>query len=148
MTTIAWDGKTLAADRQSTSGNLRYATSKIRKIKGSLYAAAGTAAIINEAFAWIEAGAIPIDMPLAQRDKDDGCYILRVDPDEKIYLYERSPYPSEIKQVQFAIGSGRDLALAAMYMGATAEQAIVIAHHFDVTTGLGVDILTLDNICE
>ena len=31
MTTIAWDGTTLAADRRITSGTVTYSTTKIRR---------------------------------------------------------------------------------------------------------------------
>jgi len=36
---------------------------------------------------------------------------------------------------QWAVGSGRDYALAAMYLGKTAKQAVAIAMHFDNNTG-------------
>lgn len=35
----------------------------------------------------------------------------------------------------FAIGSGRDFAMAAMHLGKTAKEAVEIAMHFDINTG-------------
>lgn len=41
----------------------------------------------------------------------------------------------------FALGSGRDFALAAMALGQTAEQAVVLAAQFDLWTGLPVETI-------
>jgi ATP-dependent HslUV protease subunit HslV len=41
----------------------------------------------------------------------------------------------------WAIGSGCDYALGAMYAGASAERAVVIASKLDVNTGGGVDVV-------
>jgi len=41
MTTIAWDGKTLASDTRCNSGNVKFKVTKIRKHRGHLIGYAG-----------------------------------------------------------------------------------------------------------
>jgi ATP-dependent protease HslVU (ClpYQ) peptidase subunit len=43
-----------------------------------------------------------------------------------------------------ALGSGRDFALAAMYLGKNAREAVEIAMEFDLETGKGVDCLEVE----
>ena len=38
MTTIAWDGKTMAADKQSTSGGMKYPSHESKIHKGGVLA--------------------------------------------------------------------------------------------------------------
>ncbi len=60
------------------------------------------------------------------------------------YGYYLSPYP-EWNQDRFdAIGSGRDYALAAMYLGHDARRAVEVASALDNGCGNGIDVLTLE----
>lgn len=144
MTTVAWDGRTLAADKQTTFGGLRATTTKVHRINGNLIACAGIAAQIAEFLVWFEAGAKPADMPASQRDTDKSVDALVVRPDGAVVQYGNTPHPIPIEDRQFAIGSGRDYALAAMYLGKTAREAVEVAAVFDPSTGNGVDELTLE----
>ena len=67
-----------------------------------------------------------------------------IGPDKSIRKWERSPYPLKFHDEQFAIGSGRDFALAAMYLGKTAAQAVEVACVFDSGCGNGVDAMALE----
>jgi ATP-dependent protease HslVU (ClpYQ) peptidase subunit len=145
MTTACWDGKTLAADKQVTMGSLPMTTTKIFKIKGSLLAFAGTLGKVMELVNWFENfGADPTLYPKFQEDDEERCSMREVTPNGTIYAYEYSGHPYIIEDTQFSIGSGRDFAITAMYLGVTAEQAVTVAAKFDCYTGMGIDTLMLD----
>lgn len=139
MTTIAWDGTRLAADKRSTNSGLHRAVTKIRCIHGNFYAGAGSFSEINELMAWVEAGCNPDTFPAVQRDPTRYNPMMFVTPEKKVYLYEMTPYPIHIENKQYAIGSGRDYALAAMACGRDAIEAVHLAAMFDINTGNGVD---------
>lgn len=138
MTVIAWDGKTLAADKLANFGGLGRAVTKIHRVGDLLVAASGTTWAAAEALAWVERGRKPEDFPPGLRDKDDWVPILVIE-NRQCLLYERSPYPTEIEDGVFAMGNGRDFALAAMRMGADARRAVEVACYFCPDCGIGVD---------
>ena len=143
MTVIAWDGKTLAADKRFTSQGLVYTVTKIHRLGELLLGASGDAASAAEAIDWIRRGRRHGDFPERLRSKD--CYVdLIVIDNGKILEYENSPFPTEIEDTIMAIGSGRDFALSAMYLGKTAKEAVEIACLFDSGCGNGVDVLTVE----
>jgi len=51
--------------------------------------------------------------------------------------------PSPIVDPYFAVGSGQQFATAAMYMGATAEEAVKVAMALDPNTGGDIQTLKL-----
>ena len=127
MSVIAWDGKTLAADKRACLGTLIATTTKIFKACGALVAYSGDACFGEEMLAWFKDGSDPLKFPPLQRDKDDWSGLLVVWDSGEIWKYERSPYPLKFPKQLFAIGSGRDFALAAMYLGKAAEEAVEVA---------------------
>lgn len=149
MSVIAWDGKTLAADKRAVMGTLIVATTKIFRITnynegGALVGYAGDAAAGEEMLHWFKNGAIPEKLPAAQRDKNDWVGLLVIWATGAIWKYENTPHPVKLMPQKFAIGSGRDFGLAAMHLGKTAKEAVEIACLFDNTCGDGVDVLTHD----
>ena len=140
MTTICWDGKTLAADRLALNSSLMRTTTKIRRFGNLLAGASGDLSATIEALEWVRRGRSAADWPEIQKDKDDFAALLVIDGG-RILVYEKSPHPAEFHDLIFAIGSGRDFALAAMYLGKTAAEAIEVASFFDCGTGNGVDVL-------
>lgn len=143
MTVIAWDGKTLAADKRACIGSMIRTTTKIFRVGDCLVGYSGEACFGEQMVAWFKAGAKVDDFPAAQRDKDDWCGLLVIHPDGKIAKYERTPYPLCFEDGQFAFGSGRDYALAAMYCGKTAAEAVEVTCALDNGCGNGVDTLEL-----
>lgn len=140
MTCIAWDGETLAADKRATNSGLPRTVTKIYRSKGCLIGTSGDFAQAREMLAWWEDGADVKTFPASQRDKEDwGTFV--VISNAGIDVYERSPYPIRFEDRQFACGSGRDFATAAMHLGCSAAQAVEIACRFDVSCGNGIDIL-------
>lgn len=143
MTVIAWDGKTLAADKQATNNGLKRKVTKIRKIRGHLCFGAGDFDVLNHLYDWFEQGASPANWPDIQKDKDAYGTLTIITPDNRIMRYERTPYPFEIEETFIAVGSGRDYAMAAMQLGYGAVKAVETAMALDNTCGLGIDVLEL-----
>lgn len=144
MTVIAWDGKTLAGDKRTNFGGLHGQTTKVHRIGACLVGCAGNAAHIAELLEWVRAGRIPADLPKAQSDPKECVTMLLIEPDGSVAHYESSPYPIRLANRQWAIGSGRDFALAAMHLGKSAAEAVEVANALDCSCGNGVDTLTLE----
>lgn len=143
MSVIAWDGKTLAADKRASYGTTILTTTKIFRVGGCLVGYTGDAVFGEQMLAWIRAGANVEDFPAAQRDKDDWCGVLVITPEGKVSRYERVPYPLTYEDKFFAAGSGGDFALAAMHLGKTAREAVELACKLDSGCGNGITELTL-----
>jgi ATP-dependent protease HslVU (ClpYQ) peptidase subunit len=141
MTTLAWDGVTLAADKQTTDGSHTRTTTKIRRLRGgALGGAAGRSGVCRELLDWYEMGAAKDKMP-AEADR---CTLLVIERSGQIFLFEDgSPGAIEVLDKHVAIGSGADFAMAAMHLGHDAVRAVEVASHFDSSTGCGIDAITL-----
>lgn len=141
MTIIAWDGKMLAADKQSTSSGLRSTVTKIRRAQsGALIGWTGTQDAGILMADWYEAGAILEKLPKSQADKEDWSALIVIDGG-RVLRYEQWGVPFVIEDAFIAFGSGRDYAMGAMARGATAREAVAIACRFDNGCGMGIDTL-------
>lgn len=144
MTIVAWDGTTLAADKRATNQATISIVTKIRKISGNLVGACDDFSSCVALFKWYEEGATEDKWPEFQKDNDRWAPLIIITPDRKIFRYERTPIPYEIEQSFYAFGSGRDYALGALHMGATAVQAVQAACTWDAGCGNGIDALEFD----
>ncbi len=153
MSVIAWDGKTLAADKRACRGTLIYTTTKIfhkeviwkndpKDIRKVLLGYCGDADGGQEMMAWFCAGADPDKFPPSQRTENGWAGLLVITKSGQIMKYERTPYSVPVDDDQFTVGSGRDLATMAMYLGKTSKEAVELACLFDSACGNGIDILT------
>lgn len=142
MTTIAWDGATLAADKMSTSVNLATVTTKLWRHENMVFAGCGNTARLREMYEWVRNGRVTADLPAFQHDDDKSVHVLLIE-DGKPYLYEESHVPIAIEMPFFALGTGRDYAMAAMHLGKTAREAVEVACLFDPNSGNGVDVLEI-----
>lgn len=146
MTCIAWDGRTLAADKRATSaGGIGRAVTKIAQHGGCLLAMTGdwdTAAEMRE---WFIAGAVPGDFPPKAREDVATLIVFRAGV---IDAYGVGPYPMRIEAEKAAFGSGRDFAEAAMHLGCNARKAVEVACNFQTDCGNGIDTLELPNATE
>lgn len=143
MTTIAWDGKTLAADKRACIGTMIRTTTKIFKVRDCLVGYCGDAAFGELMLAWFKDGEHVDSFPSQQRDKDDWVNLLVIRPDGHIHIYERTHCPINYEDKHIACGSGREFALAAMHCGKTAREAVLVAIDLDNGSGNGVDTLEL-----
>ena len=135
MTCVAWDGETLAADKRATVGSLYRTTTKIYRVGSALVGYAGPGALSREMLAWARGGYRKVNFPELQRDSDNNITLCVIRLPGIIHVYENTPHAIEYEDKQFAMGSGRDFALAAMRLGKTAEEAVLLAAEFDPGTG-------------
>lgn len=144
MTVIAWDGRTLAADKRVSFQGLALTTTKITRANGCLVGLCGDGPSSQQMLEWFRAGAVPEDLPACQRSDDWGS-LLVIRPNGAVHKYERGPYPLALEDRAVAIGSGRDFALAAMHCGKSAREAVEIACIYECGCGNGIDTLQLDS---
>jgi hypothetical protein len=85
---------------------------------------------------WLLAGEDPDKKP--ELDESFKALVIR---EGKCWRYEYKLFPFEILEPYHALGSGRDFALCAMYLGCDAKRAVEIAMEFDLETGKGIDVL-------
>jgi hypothetical protein len=138
MSVVVWDGRTLAADRQATDGDIRTRCKKIRKLpSGDLIGWVGSGEEGLALAEWYASGADPGCWPESQ--KGDNWARLIVVHHGKVWEYCQLPVKQHVKGKQAAWGSGASLALGAMGAGADAIQAVKIASKFNIYCGLGVD---------
>lgn len=152
MTCIAWDGATLAADKRACNGSLARTTTKIfcGRIHGfgALLGMSGDSGYGMMLVNWAQQGMKIEQFPTAPAGQAATLLvILRGLPGGtspyEVETYDTGPYGLQIHDRTIAIGSGRDFALGAMEMGATAELAVRAACKFDVYCGNGIDVLTV-----
>lgn len=144
MTVIAWDGSHMAGDKRTNFGGLHATTTKVQRINGCLVGCAGNTAQIAEMHHWFAQGAKREDFPAMQRDVKECVTMMVVEPSGRILQYENTPDPIVIENRFWAIGSGRDFAMAAMFLGQGASHAAEVACALDLGCGNGVDVLCLE----
>lgn len=142
MSVVAWDGKTLAADKRLMQGDLGTIGSKITKLdSGEILAWAGEAGGGLALVHWFVSGRRKEDWPDRQKT-DDWTRLIVVDK-TGVYSYEHEPLPQTVLAPFVAWGSGRDCALGAMAMGADAIVAVRVASQFIVSCGGGVEFFEI-----
>ncbi len=140
MTVIAWDGHTLSADRLISCGSLKMTGTKIANIGGALVGCCGEFDFCAEMMHWFREGCQRDKFP-PQQSGGNFAEMVVVWPDKTVWKYDRAPSPMKFDPQIFAIGSGRDFALAAMHLGKTSSEAVEVACVFDIGCGCGVDTL-------
>jgi hypothetical protein len=137
MTTVAFDGKTLAADRRM-GGWLNVC--KIFRLKdGRVAAGCGrNFDAIREIITWLDAKSPTSKRP--EIEEADAPDLLLVSP-KGVLQWMTWPYSHgmEVREPFFAIGSGARYALGALAAGCSARRAVAIACRFDVHSGQGID---------
>lgn len=146
MTVIAWDGHTLAADKQSTNGMTQLTVTKIHRHGGYLLAICGNASAGMETLQWFIDGAVPNAYPAGNRVPDQGASLIVIGRNAKVLKYESSPYPFEVEGEFCAFGCGDESAMVAMHCGKTAAEAVAIASIYNTGCGRGVDVLELETV--
>lgn len=136
MTTIAWDGFTLAGDKRTHDSTAFWETTKVFQSECGRYLIGGSgdaqdALLVRD---WVFGGMDESKKPSISNYA--GLLII----DGKPHFMDTKLIPLPIGGRPFyAVGSGRDFALAAMLLGKNAVEAILVAAEFDNYTGLGVD---------
>lgn len=147
MTTIAWDGMTIAADSQSTTGGrMSFRDNKIIPGDGAsingrkvIYIGlAGTSGDERHIISWlssmkdengVEREMNPeVDCIVMLITAEGNCFTVQKNKDNSVpWIYEsHAPY---------AIGSGADFAISAMHLGFNAKDAVSHACELDAYSG-------------
>lgn len=147
MTCIAWDGKTLAADKRCCYGTMVNTVTKIWRLKDRegrvfLFGGAGDFGGVEAMREWVLAGCDPASYPDIQ-GTDQWVAVIVVDG-SGARLYEKTPYAIRYDAPCITLGSGREFARAALHLGKTAREAVEVACALDSGCGNGIDVLTLD----
>lgn len=144
MTTVAYDGVTLAADRAAWSAGMKYRVRKVHKIKATdgrqyLVACCGDGHFAQALLCWMRGGPHPGSYP----STDNIVIAVVIDEKRRIWRMESAAlrYGRVLERVH-ACGGGQDFAIGALEAGATAVQAIRIAIKRSDMAGLGVDSVT------
>lgn len=141
MTCIVWTPQSMAADKQCNNHGTLMTVTKIypynHPVLGlAALAIAGDAGWGMAVLDWFRQGADPTTYP--QKDFD---YKSRLVVGGKNFLFDfqETGYPIPYEDKYMAFGSGQDAALGALYMGATARQAVEAAIATQNCCGRGVD---------
>ena len=126
MTVVAFAGDgILASDTMAENVQMRARVSKMRKVSGAILSFTGQFECGLILCDWYEDGADPSKWPEFQKT-DDWTRLIVVDA-HGLKVYERHPVAQRFIEPYMAFGAGRDYAMGAMAMGATAAQAIECA---------------------
>lgn len=142
MTTIAWDGNTLAADKQTSIDGSATTTTKIVTRNIGYFGFSGDYDRAQEIIDWVDEVGTDREFPKLPEDSDYHATVLLITvEDGVVYEYRNSKYPLVIENEFYAIGSGAPYAMAAMHCNKTAEEAVKIANIYDIYSGGGVDVI-------
>ena len=145
MTVIAWDGKTLAADKLGVWDGMKVTLRKIEVARGCLVGIAGSSGKSEELMAWFKNGAIPSELPEFQRGSD-WCPMIMINAAGHVHIYENAAMPARLYNDKVAIGSGREVAATAMHLGLDAANAVRVCSELLNGCGNGCDVLTLADL--
>lgn len=137
MTTIAWDGTTLAGDSLGDRGGLKFTVQeKVFRLPGvGLFGASGNWTDVLAVRDWLAGGDKPSSL-----DEFSGI-LIHFDGRQELIAKNMLRHP--VPMIPFALGSGRDFAIAAMLCGKNARQAVELACGLDTYSGLPVTGITL-----
>lgn len=139
MTIIAWDGKTLVADKQSTSIGYASTVTKIFLVPNGVVAFTGDLGRAGLILNWFLNGRCTDKWPKLDNSADGVQSIFATG--NKLFVYDESSlgFGFQIEDKFAAWGHGRDYALAAMHLGKSAIEAVEIACILDLHCGKGID---------
>lgn len=145
MTTIACDGRTIAADSRSTFGTLpaERPSQKLLVRDGRVFAVCGLDGLLERLADWHDAGADPTKMPIVGPEQG---WEMHVVTRRGAYRFSNTaPVAVKVDWV-WTMGSGRDYALGAMDAGAAPRRAVEIAKRRDIYTGGRVQVIDLAKV--
>lgn len=142
MSVIAWDGKIIAADSQSTAAGARSMARKLERMdNGDIVGFTGDLAKGVLLLHLWKTGLLAMTpdamhssaWPAFQRT-DDWCRLI-VFREGELFFFEQEPIAIPVYAPYVAFGSGRDFALGAMAVGADAVDAVAAACKHSVECG-------------
>lgn len=144
MTVIVSDGQTVAADGLVCAGDepMVFDRQKIRAAGGVVIGFAGDDRFCEPVVDWYYRGCDPDTMPKTPDGEAHEWSFVVFKPDHVTTYHSKSVYPQNYPY-PFAIGSGQDYALGALYAGATPEKAVRIAMRLNVHSGGKVTVVPI-----
>lgn len=143
MSVVVYDGKTLAADTLAISAGLGFKVSKMLISDGTACAWTGDHALGIRLAQWYFDGADPATFPNKDIKDDEWCRLIVADQ-YGCEFYEVQPVPIRVLDPFAAWGSGRDFALGALAMGASAKEAVEVACRFSIECGGAPQVIVLE----
>ena len=144
MTTIVWDGKTLAADGRMTSGNQvmqddrqKIFIDTVSKLRGATvirYALAGSADMTNRIGEWIKEGC-PHTVEGVPVSWGEAYFEVIIITTESVFQY--CAESNDLIEIfhKVSMGSGGEFAQTAVHMGKDAKASVKIAAEMDLFSG-------------
>lgn len=147
MTTIAWDGHSLAADQCSWSCGTRRRVRKVFHVKHKergdlLVAFCGFGAFCLRVKDWLEGGEKPNPSEFFNQSEIGSQCAVVIDRKNRVWTIGNDLYWQQLREKIYAQGAGQEFAFGALEAGATAAQAIRIAMKRSDYAGLGVDSIS------
>lgn len=137
MTTIVWKGGVLACDSQSSFGNHKYkCKTKLQLDDDIAFAICGALAEGLLIIDWCRS-----EEPAPFPGTDDTTVVMMCRRTGKAWTIEHPGAAVPIEDKLFAAGSGAGIALGALAMGATPEEAVDAACKWDEASGFGVQVV-------
>lgn len=153
MTIVAFDGKTIAADRRATNHGVPISVRKIEIVESREFGKCVAAVVGDLARGiamreWLISGADRSSFPAATEKSDWACLLLfREDKHGPLVRqYENTPDWFESRTLPRAGGSGRDFALMAMRLGRSAHDAVALTIELSVQCGDGIDAISMEDL--
>jgi len=129
MTTIATNGKVIAADSRIT-GDYIDSHPKLFQIGDSVFGIAGMMTRVLKVIDWLSMGCPESNKPDVN---DDGFTLLQV-CSEGIFYWDGNLRPVQMRGPYAAIGSGSQYAMGAMHAGKNPRRAVEICCELDEST--------------
>lgn len=152
MTSIAWDGKTLAADRGLIVGESVRSYKKVHQVNGHrgrfMLGLCGSTGFTDRVLEYFNS---PVDLNFPNirdysRESDLGhtCGLVINEAGECRFLYCDGQFSEPMRDTWGVDGSGCVFLAGALAAGASAEQAIQLAIEHTTCAFLGVDTLSFE----
>lgn len=147
MTVIAYRDGVMAGDSLLAGDNTVCAyVDKIRDINGYFVGICGHWGVASELFKWFEEECVdgpkrPPETVLVDDDKYPTMMLIVRKTDGFVWRVDGIGYPQEVAAPFFALGTGDDVAIGAMAMGADAETAVKVACEYDIHSGGKIKVL-------
>lgn len=135
MTTVAYDGRYLAADMAAWQGSIFSSRMKITRIESrkGWYVGCGRSGVIIKLTRWLETGERD-EIPADELEKSGGLFVSDV---HECFFIDPTFELVSVNRGILADGAGCQVALGAMHAGATAMEAIRITERCsDAARGL------------
>jgi ATP-dependent protease HslVU (ClpYQ) peptidase subunit len=142
MSVIAWDGKTIAADRSITFGEVKMIGNKLWEIPGGAIAVCGGSYSGMLVKNWWISGARKEEWPDIQKDKEAWSILVVANSKKGVIYYEQEPVGIEVGGIM-AWGSGKEIAIGVMASGGSAVNAVEIACTYSPFCGFGCDFVNI-----